>query len=106
MFNKLLAEIIGTFVFLGVIIFVVNGSKDMGVNWLKIGLALGVMILFVGSISGGHFNPAVSLMFYLNNQLPAEELGIYWIGQVIGASLALALYKFYQADLTSNNLNK
>lgn len=106
MFNKLLAEIIGTFVFLGVIIFVVNGSKDMGVNWLKIGLALSVMILLFGSISGAHVNPAVSLMFYLNNQLPAEELGIYWIGQVIGASLALALYKFYEADLTANNLNK
>lgn len=106
MFNKLFAEIIGTFIFLSVIIFVVNGSKDMGVNWLKIGLALGVMILLFGSISGSHVNPAVSLMFYLNNQLPPEELGIYWIGQVIGASLALALYKFYEADLRASNLNK
>ncbi len=106
MFNKLLAEIIGTFIFLGVIIFVVNGSKDMGVNWLKIGLALSVMILLFGSISGCHVNPAVSLMFYLNNQLPAEELGIYWIGQIIGASLALALYKFYESDLRASNLNK
>jgi glycerol uptake facilitator-like aquaporin len=105
MFNKLLAEIIGTFVFLGVIIFVVKGSKDMGVNWLKIGLALGIMILFVGSISGGHFNPAVSLMFYLNNQLPLEELGVYWIGQVVGAALALSLFKFYEADLGGKNLN-
>ncbi len=106
MFNKLLAEIIGTFIFLGVIIFVVNGSKDMGVNWLKIGLALGIMISLFGSISGAHLNPAVSLMFYLNNQLAPEELGIYWIGQIIGAALALSLYKFYQTDLTANNLNK
>lgn len=103
MFNKFLAEIIGTFVFLGVIIFVVNGSKDMGVNWLKIGLALGIMILFVGSISGGHFNPAVSLMFYLNNQLAGGELGIYWVGQVIGATLALVLFKYYEKDLVKNN---
>jgi glycerol uptake facilitator-like aquaporin len=106
MFNKLLAEIIGTFIFLAVIIFVVNGSKDMGVNWLKIGLALGVMILLFGSISGANLNPAVSLMFYLNNQISLEELGIYWIGQVIGASLALALYKFYEPELSQNVLNK
>ena len=102
MMKKVVAEIIGTFVFLGAIIMVVNGSKDMGVNWLKIGLTLAVMILFLGGISGGHFNPAVSLMFYLNNQLAAEELGLYWIAQVVGASLALFLYKYYESDVVGN----
>ncbi len=95
MFPKLVAEAIGTFIFLSVIIFTVNGAKDMGVNWLKIGLALGISILLFGAISGGHFNPAVSLMFYLNNQLAADELGLYWVGQVIGASLALILYRYF-----------
>jgi aquaporin Z len=95
MFPKLVAEAIGTFIFLSVIIFTVNGAKDMGVNWLKIGLALGISILLFGAISGGHFNPAVSLMFYLNNQLAADELGLYWVGQVIGASLALLLFRYF-----------
>ncbi len=95
MFPKLVAEAIGTFIFLSVIIFTVNGAKDMGVNWLKIGLALGISILLFGAISGGHFNPAVSLMFYLNNQLAADELGLYWVGQVIGASFALILYRYF-----------
>jgi glycerol uptake facilitator-like aquaporin len=101
MFPKLVAEAIGTFIFLSVIIFTVNGAKDMGVNWLKIGLALGISILLFGAISGGHFNPAVSLMFYLNNQLAADELGLYWVGQVIGASLALILYRYFDPLLRS-----
>jgi aquaporin Z len=100
MLHKLLAEAIGTAIFLGVIIFVVNGPKDVGgLNWLKIGLTLGVMILFLGPVSGGHFNPAVSLMFYLNQQLPLSELGLYWGGQVIGALVALLLYKYFEPDL-------
>ncbi len=105
MFPKLIAEALGTFIFLSVIIFTVNGSKDMGVNWLKIGLALGISILLFGAISGGHFNPAVSLMFYLNNQLPADELGLYWVGQVIGASLALILYRYFDPYLRASKNN-
>ena len=105
MYPKLIAEILGTFIFLSVIIFTVNGAKDMGVNWLKIGLALGIAILLFGAISGGHFNPAVSLMFYLNNQLPADELGLYWVGQVIGASLALILYRYFDPYLRASKNN-
>jgi glycerol uptake facilitator protein len=105
MFPKLVAEIIGTFIFLSVIIFTVNGSKDMGVNWLKIGLGLAIAVLLVGSISGAHLNPAVSLMFYLNNQLPADELGLYWVGQVIGASLALILYRYFDPYLRASKNN-
>lgn len=105
MFPKLVAEALGTFIFLSVIIFTVNGAKDMGVNWLKIGLALGISILLFGAISGGHFNPAVSLMFYLNNQLPADELGLYWVGQVIGASLALLLYRYFDPMLRASKNN-
>ena len=102
MFPKLVAEALGTFIFLSVIIFTVNGAKDMGVNWLKIGLALGIAIILFGAISGGHFNPAVSLMFYLNNQLPADELGLYWVGQVIGASLALLMYRYFDPMLRAS----
>ena len=99
MFPKLVAEALGTFIFLSVIIFTVNGAKDMGVNWLKIGLGLAIAVLLVGSISGAHLNPAVSLMFYLNNQLAADELGLYWVGQVIGASLALIIFRYFDPML-------
>ena len=54
MFKKLLVEFLGTVFFLYVIIAVGNP--------LAIGLALAVAIMIGGKISGGHFNPAVSIM--------------------------------------------
>ena len=61
-----IAEFLGTFIFLGTIVTVIN-SKESIMNFLKIGLALIVSISFFGGVSGGAFNPAVSLLLYLNN---------------------------------------
>ena len=95
--KKFIAEIIGTFVFLGVIIISVAGKSltvaDKAETWIKIGLALAVAILLMGGISGGHFNPAVSLMFYLHKDLSFEELINYILAQLIGVFLALTMYK-------------
>ena len=90
--KKFISEIIGTFIFLSTIIVVVNRLKP-SVNFLKIGLALSISIIIFGQISGGHFNPAVSYMFYLNKQLTLQEFFIYVIGQIIGASLSLGLFR-------------
>jgi glycerol uptake facilitator-like aquaporin len=70
-------------------------------NWLKIGLALSVAILFMGGLSGGHFNPAVSLMFYLHKDLTSEELIIYILAQLIGAFLAYMMYKMMYSSLSN-----
>ena len=95
--KKFIAEVIGTFVFLGVIIVSVAGKSltvaDKAETWIKIGLALSVAILLVGNISGSHLNPAVSLMFYLHKDLSFEELMIYILAQLIGAFLAFTMYK-------------
>lgn len=91
--KKIIAEIVGTFIFLGTIIVVVNALKNDGINFLKIGLALSIAIVIFGSISGGHFNPAVSFMFYINKQLSTAELVAYILSQLIGATLALAMFK-------------
>ena len=102
--KKLLSEIIGTFIFLSTIIVVVNRKSIIrtnfngilvkpNVDFLKIGLALSICIVIFGQISGGHFNPAVSYMFFLNKQLTLKEFIIYIIGQIIGASLSLGLYR-------------
>ena len=89
--KKFIAEVLGTFVFLGVIITVVNDKKSMG-NWLKIGLALSIAIVLFGGVSGGNFNPAVSFMLFLNNQLSSTELLTYIIAQLIGAVAAYFLF--------------
>lgn len=93
--KKFIAEVLGTFVFLGVIITVVNNSNPQEAevsNWLKIGLALGVTIALFGGVSGGNFNPAVSFMLFLNNQLSKTELLAYIIAQLVGALLAYYVF--------------
>ena len=83
--NKALAEFLGTYGFLSVIIFTGNA-------WL-IGLALTVMILVFGKFSGGNFNPAVTLMMVLGKKQPMSELLPYLFAQSLGALAALQTYK-------------
>uniref|UniRef100_A0A7N6BGK6 Aquaporin-4 n=1 Tax=Anabas testudineus TaxID=64144 RepID=A0A7N6BGK6_ANATE len=69
------------------------------------GLALGVLIMVFGKISGGHFNPAVSLSVYLCGGMKLILLVPYVLAQIsggmIGAGLARAMYP---ADLYSASL--
>ena len=61
MLNSLIVEFVGTFIFLAVIL--ATGEA------LPIALALATVIYLGGSTSGGHFNPAVSTMFFLKGGL-------------------------------------
>jgi len=101
MLDKFFAEILGTFIFLSVIITSGHATSRCSdaLTWIKIGLALSVSILLVGYVSGGHLNPAVSFMFYLNKDIQLEGLIIYILGQLIGATLAY----FYFLFLNNNN---
>ena len=87
---KYVVELVGTFIF-DVIMVAVNSN----IKWafIPIGLALALMIFWGGSVSGGHFNPAVSLMFFTNKQLPLADLMIYVLCQLIGALLALQYFR-------------
>jgi len=101
MLNKFIAELIGTFVFLGVIIVSVAGKSlsvcEKAETWVKVGLALAIAILLMGGISGGHFNPAVSVMFYLHKDLTLEQLMVYIVAQLLGAVLAFSMYNILYA---------
>ena len=81
MILKLLTELVGTFIFLGVIL--ATGEA------IPIGIALAAVILFGGKISGGHFNPAVTIMMLANNQVSPVEALSYIVSQVIGGLAAL-----------------
>ena len=78
---KYVVEFIGTFIFLSVISRVNNP--------MVIALTLLVMIYFGGTISGGHFNPAVSFMMYLQNNMKTHDFIMYVLSQIIGASSAV-----------------
>ncbi len=80
-----LVELIGTFVFLSVILRV--GQP------IPIAVALLSAIYFGGSISGGHFNPAVSVMMYLNKALSLDDLPLYVVSQIAGGVAALCFHK-------------
>jgi aquaporin Z len=98
--NKLFAEFFGTFwLVLGgcgsavlAATFPAVGIGLLGVS-LAFGLSVLTMVYAVGHISGGHFNPAVSIGLCVGGRFPAGELPGYIIAQLIGAiSGAAVLY--------------
>ncbi len=88
-----LTEAIGTFFLVFTVGLCVNEGVAMAP--LAIGAALMVMVYAGGPISGGHYNPSVSLAAWLRGALPTKELVPYWVAQFVGACLAgFLIYKF------------
>ena len=85
MLNKLVAEFLGTMFFLYVIL--ATGHA------VAIGLALMAVIFILGKTSGGHFNPAVSVMLAAAGKVSMKDLAPYIIAQIAGGLAALELYK-------------
>ncbi len=85
MLNKLVAEFLGTMFFL----YVILATGDA----VAIGLALMTVIFILGKVSGGNFNPAVSVMLAAAGKLSMKDLAPYVIAQVAGGLAALELYK-------------
>jgi aquaporin Z len=79
-----LVEFLGTFFFLFIILYTGNA--------LMIGAALALVIFLGGPISGGNFNPAVTIMMAYAGKLPIKQVIPYIISQVSGGLAALALY--------------
>lgn len=97
--RKYLAELIGTFLFVATIGFTVVKPGDAGaLAPLAIGSALMVMVYAGGHISGGHFNPAVTLAVFLRGKLAASDVLPYWIAQVLGAIGAAFLVLFMKGN--------
>jgi aquaporin Z len=104
MFHRLAAEMIGTFWLVfggcGSAVFAakfLSGSVSVGIGFLGVATAFGLTVLTgvyaFGTISGGHFNPAVTLGAALARRVEWKALPGYWIVQVIGGLLAgLVIY--------------
>ena len=98
--QRLGAEFLGTFwlVFGGCGSAVLAAAfPEVGIGLLGVSLAFGLTVVTmayaVGHISGGHFNPAVTLGLWAGGRFPAKDLPLYWIAQVAGAiAAAAALY--------------
>jgi glycerol uptake facilitator-like aquaporin len=95
--NKLIAEFVGT----GVLAATVVGSgimatsltRDVALQLLIVAIStvfiLAVLIQMLAPISGAHFNPAVSLVDFLNKGLSAKKLVLYVVAQVFGGVLGV-----------------
>jgi aquaporin Z len=91
--QKYAAEMIGTFVLVfggsaAIVSAGVTSSPSLIVAALAFGLALLAGLYAFGEVSGGHFNPAVSLAMFLEKRLPSNELIGYWLAQFAGGILA------------------
>lgn len=91
--NKYLAETVGTYILVGVgsmaiLAVTATGGPLVVAVAFAFGLALLAGIYAVGDVSGGHFNPAVTLAAFLDKRVDFTDLVGYWIGQIVGALLA------------------
>jgi len=90
MIQKYLAEFAGAIFFVYVILATGNP--------LAIGAALALVILLTSNISGGHINPAVSIVMASAGKISTSELIPYCLSQILGGLVALELYKRYKIE--------
>jgi aquaporin Z len=83
--NRYLIEFLGTMFF----VYVILATRHP----LAIGLALTLCIMIGGHISGGNYNPAVSVVMSYVGKLPLHDLMPYVVAQIAGGLAALELYK-------------
>jgi MIP family channel proteins len=100
-----LAEMVGAFalVFAGCGAIVIDTTSHgqithVGVA-LSFGLVIAVMIYATGHVSGAHLNPAVTLAFALTRHFPLMRVPLYWMAQVLGATIAALLLRWLFGDV-------
>ena len=98
--KSLIAEIIGTFALVTVVLNVATSTKNAGNNYygVAIGFTVLAMAYTLGGISGGAFNPAVALGKTLIGDFSWTSIWIYLVGNLVGALLAGLLYKVMNPD--------
>lgn len=86
--QKYLVEFLGAILFVYVILATGNP--------LAVGATLAIIILLASSSSGGHINPAVSIVMASAGKLPVADLVPYCLAQVLGGLVALEIYKRFK----------
>jgi aquaporin Z len=98
MARRLIAEFFGTFWIVlggcGSAVLALN-FPEKGIGFLGVALAFGLSVVTmayaVGHVSGGHFNPAVTVGLWLGKRFPGKDVGPYMVAQVVGAIVAAAV---------------
>ncbi|MCK9408458.1 MAG: aquaporin [Bacteriovoracaceae bacterium] len=96
--NKYIVEFIGTFFLVLVVgLTVIEPGAGMFAP-LAIGSTLMIMVYAGGAISGGHYNPAVTLGVWLRGKCETKEVLPYMVMQVLGAALATLVIGFQKGN--------
>lgn len=99
--NKYITEFIGTFfLVLTVGCCVIIGGAGV-IAPLAIGSVLMVMIYAGGHVSGGHYNPAVTLGVWLRGRCPSKDVVPYWVAQILGAAVAACALNYLKGDASA-----
>lgn len=85
--NKYIVEFLGT-MFLMFVIFATG-------NWVAIGAALAIAALLGGPISGGAYNPAVTLSLHAAGKISKPDVLPYILAEILGALAAFYAYQKY-----------
>ena len=96
-----IVEFIGTFFLVFTIGCVLLLGGDGVINAIAIGFALMIMVYAGGFVSGGHYNPAVTLAAVIRKALPASELIPYIISQLLGAAGAVLLVNHFSGHVAN-----
>jgi aquaporin Z len=94
---RLVAEFVGTFF----LVLTIGLTALVGTAFapVAIGTVLAAMIYTTGHVSGAHFNPAITLAFWLRGTFPAREIGPYLAVQVAAAALAALVAAVVTGDV-------
>ena len=111
--KRLAAEMIGTFGFfltgfMGITALTTQGPLSIQAIGIAAGFGFGLalMIFAFGQVSGGHFNPAVTLGLTCAGKHPVKELVPYWVAQIVGGLLAsLLLLALYSQEIVGATVN-
>ena len=93
-YNKMLAECLGTFWLVlggcGTALFAGAYVGFLGVA-IAFGLTVIAMAYGIGHVSGAHLNPAVSFGVFVNGRMSFKDMLLYWVAQIVGAIIAGAV---------------
>jgi aquaporin Z len=100
---KYVYEFIGTFflVFTIGMVVIQPGAAPLGFAPIAIGTVLAVMIFAGGHVSGGHYNPAVSLAVFLRGKSTLTDMLIYWVVQIVAGLVAAFLVTYTKGELAA-----
>ena len=93
---KYIAEFIGTFLLVAVVVGsgIMGETLSNGNNTIATGSILFVIIKMFSNISGAHFNPSVSLLFLLRDEINSKDFIKYVIAQIVGGLLAVIIVHY------------